>query len=264
MGEFSKIRSKLASWAVPDAGLRLGDGEVHVWRCSLPECRGGLRRLSGLLSGEERERARKFMREEDRDRFIISHGALREILGGYLSVNPGDLVFAVGEQGKPALAELSGGRRMEFNLSHARDLAVIGVTRGERIGVDVEYVRELRDVARLVERFFAEEEKNYLASRSAEETKAAFFTCWTRKEAYVKGLGRGISYSLSSFSTINADGGPAGTVRDMNAAAGTAAWSLFTLPAEDGYMGAVAVEGFTGVPALFEYGAGWSVCSGDV
>jgi 4'-phosphopantetheinyl transferase len=264
MGEFSEIRSKLASWAVPDEGLRLGDGEAHVWRCSLPECRDGLQRLSGLLSGEEQDRARRFMREEDRERFVVSHGALRDILGGYLGADPGGLLFSANEHGKPALAERRGGRELAFNLSHSRDLAVIAVTLERRIGVDVEYLRDLRDPGRLAKRFFAEEERKYLESRPSGELMGAFFSCWTRKEAYVKGVGRGIGYSLSSFSVIAAEGGREDTVRDAQLPPGAPAWSLFGLPVGAGYAGAVAVEDFTGVPSLFRYGAGRRVGEGDI
>jgi len=228
----------------------------------LPACRKDLQRLSDLLSGDERERARRFMREEDRERFVVSHGALREILGRYLSTDPGNLLFSAGEHGKPVLAEDHGARGMEFNLSHARDLAVIAVTRGRRIGVDVEYVRELKDLERLAERFFAAEERKYLESRPPGEMLDAFFSCWTRKEAYVKGLGRGISYPLSSFSTMEADGGIAGAVRDTNAREAAPAWRLFSLPAGPRYVGAVAVEGFGGEPALFEYVPGTAVRGG--
>jgi 4'-phosphopantetheinyl transferase len=265
MGEFSEIRSKLASWAVPDGGLRLGDGEAHVWRCSLPECRDGLQRLSGLLSGEEQDRARRFMREEDRERFVVSHGALRDILGGYLGADPGGLLFSANEHGKPALAERRGGRELAFNLSHSQDLAVIAVTLERRIGVDVEYLRDLRDPGRLAERFFAEEERKYLESRPSGELMGAFFSCWTRKEAYVKGVGRGIGYSLSSFSVIAAEGGREDTVRDAKLPPGAPAWSLFGLPVGAGYAGAVAVEeDFTGVPSLFRDGAGRRVGEGDI
>ena len=122
--------------------------------------------------------------------------------------------------------------------------------------MDVEYLRDLKDAGRLAERFFSAEEREYLESRPPGETKEAFFSCWTRKEAYVKGLGVGISYPLSAFSTIGGDGGEAEIVRDANLSAAGPVWSLFSLPAGTGYAGAVAVEGFEGAPELFEYGAG--------
>ena len=240
-------------WAKPAAGLRLGEGEVHVWRCSRPDCRNDRQHLAELLSEEERERTRRFRRAEDRELFVISHGALRVILGGYLSANPGDLSFAVNEHGKPVLAERRREGGVTFNLSHSRDLALVAVARNREIGVDVEYMRDPKNPGQLAKRFFAEEEKLFLASHPPEEMKSAFFRCWTRKEAYVKGLGRGIGYSLSSFSVIAKDGKPATMVRDAKAPAGGPAWSLFCLSPGPEYLGAVAVEDFTGVPALFTY-----------
>jgi len=261
--EFADITSDISAWAPPPADLRLGGDEVHVWRCSMRDCRDGLQSLSGVLSGEEQERAHRFMREEDGERFVVSHGALRDILGSYLCADPGGLLFTVSEHGKPALAERCGGRELAFNLSHSRDLAVIAVTRERGIGVDVEYLRDLRHAGRLAERFFAAEERKYLESRPPGEVKNAFFRCWTRKEAYVKGLGRGISYPLSSFSVVDADGRAASTVRDSKASPGSPAWSLFSLRLGPEYVGAVAVERFTGVPTLLRYVPGTAVRGGD-
>jgi 4'-phosphopantetheinyl transferase len=173
------------------------------------------------LSRAEQERAERFRLERSRRQYVISHGFLRDVLARYLQTDPAALVFETGPHGKPFVA----GSEIQFNLSHSGDLAVCAVTRGRSIGVDVEKVRPVKELEAIVSRFFTPSEGARWAAATNHER--AFFECWTQKEAYVKGLGGGLSIPLHSFDTSSVLPG----------------WTLVPLPFWDGFLGALAIEG---------------------
>jgi 4'-phosphopantetheinyl transferase len=152
-----------------------------------------------LLDGEERTRAERFLRPVDRARFIASHAALRVALGAALGVAPEAVRFSRDEAGRPYLAGPEGAG-LDFNLSHSGDIALIGLARGGRIGVDVEVRRPLPDALRIARAHFAPDEVSALAALPPQHGEAAFFGLWTRKEAVVKALGAGLSLPLDRFS----------------------------------------------------------------
>jgi 4'-phosphopantetheinyl transferase len=192
-----------------------------------------------VLSADERERAACLHFSEHRRRWTASRVALRTILAGYGSITPRDLIFAAGPYGKPSL---SGTPDLRFNLSHSEDRALLAVAWRTDVGVDIEAVRpmpELAGVARLV---FTEEERVLLFSRDVDQRLATFFVMWTRKEAYIKGTGLGMSARLATISVLpHETGGP--RVRSGAAEAGCGGWSVLDLPAETGYRAALAVQG---------------------
>jgi len=181
------------AWVVPATPPPLGVHEAHLWRLDLDAAHGEAATV--VLSEEERARAARFHFESDRHRFIAARAALRRILAAYLDRAPADLVFSLGRHGKPALENLG----LEFNLSHSGGCGLLAVTRGRRVGVDLERVRSEfagEDIAR---RFFASAEVEALAATKPDEYVTAFFRCWTRKEAYVKARGDGLSLALDRF-----------------------------------------------------------------
>jgi 4'-phosphopantetheinyl transferase len=186
-------------------------GEIHLWTASLhapDECVAAMR---ALLSEDELDRAGRFHFERDRTAFILARGFLRTMLMRYLD---GDEVrFVYGSHGKPKLDCPGPG----FNLSHTDGLVILGLTLESEIGVDVERIRPMEDRDRIAERYFSAAEYGQALSDEG------FFQCWTRKEAYIKAVGGGLSIPLKS---INTDG-----------------WSVIDLCPRDGYVGAVAVEG---------------------
>lgn len=184
----------------------------------------GLDRLEGCahaLDPEEKARADRFLRPDDRNRFIASHAALRVVLGAALAMPPADLRFARDGAGRPVLAEPAG-RGLDFNLSHSGDLAVIGLVRGARIGVDVEARRPLPDALRIARSHFARDEVASLEALTPHRREDAFFALWTAKEAIVKALGVGLSLPLSDFSVAVAPEGP----RVLRIAGGAERWTL--------------------------------------
>lgn len=223
--------------------MPLTPDEVHLWRASLDvTVTARVTRLGRTLAPDERERAARYRFERDRVRDIVARGTLRAILGRYLDLDPAGLRFVYGPQGKPALAP-EHGRELSFNLSHAGDVALYAVTRGRRVGVDVEQV--VPDVAgsTVPEHTFSPHEVAVLRALPLDEQTAAFFRCWTRKEAYVKALGAGFSLDLTSFDVSLAPGEPPALLATRHDPTEAARWSLHDVDAGPGYVAVLVVEG---------------------
>ncbi len=198
--------------------------------------------LERTLSPDERERAARYRFARDRARYIVARGTLRAILGRYLDLDPADLRFVYGPQGKPTLAP-EHGCELSFNLSHAGDVALYAITRGRRVGVDVEQV--VPDVAgsTVPEHTSSPREVATLRALPLDEQTAAFFRCWTRKEAYVKALGAGFSLDLTSFDVSLAPDNPPALLATRPDPTEAAHWSLHDVDAGPGYSAAIVVEG---------------------
>ena len=181
---------------------------VDLWRVDLRELICTSAPLAALLDPEERARAERLRREIDRRRATASLGLRRLVLGSRLGVRPETLHFTYGESGKP---HLLGFAHISFSVSHSSNLIVIAVADGVRLGVDVERVRAL-DTERIARRFFAPDEANALAALPESDRPAAFFACWTRKEAIVKATGYGLA-ELHRFAVSIAPGEPARLLR---------------------------------------------------
>ncbi len=231
------------SWPPPPAHLTLAEDEVHVWRAHLDLAPAQVRELLRTLTPDERARARRFRFRRDRDRFIVARGVLRAILGRYLGVDPGRLRFRYSPYGKPALADEFEDEGIRFNLAHSQGIALYAVSRGRDVGVDVEYVRADLADERIAERFFSPREVAMLRAVPAEQRREAFFHCWTRKEAYVKARGEGLSLPLDQFDVSLAPGEPAALLSTPGDPPEVTRWSLRALDPGPGYIAALAVEG---------------------
>lgn len=195
------------------------------------------------LDLEERERASRFHFEKHRRRFIAGRGVLRLLLGRYLGIAPEAVRFVYGPYGKPSLAEAHGASGLRFNVSHSHELAVYGFVQEREIGVDVEYVKDDFQSEEIAVRFFSAREVQTLTALPQDERHAAFFRCWTRKEAYIKAIGSGLSHPLDQFDvTLTADE-PAALLRDAQDAEAFARWEMFNLEFAERYKGALIVEG---------------------
>lgn len=213
------------------AGLGLSGGAVHVWRVALDEWPAGATAES--FSAEEQDRAGRLRFEPDRSAFLASRAALRLILGRYLGRNPAAVRFACGSPGKPSIIE---GGDLSFSLSRSRPQAVVAVTRGRAVGVDVERIRPDVDIEALARHFLSPTEAEALRAVPEPGRRAAFFARWTRKEAMIKATGAGLGDGLGHVGSDPEEGGPI-TVRSVDAGAAAAA--------------AVAVEGPMGPITLF-------------
>lgn len=222
----------------------LGDDAVHVWRVALDD-ETRVEPSWPLLSAAERVRAERLQGAALRRRYVIAHGALRAVLAGYLDAEPAGLVFDVGVHGKPSLGGEVGARSaVEFNLSHSEDVALIAVTRGRPVGVDVQRWSEDVEPLRLAERFFSLTERDALRglSHAPALVTAGFFAAWTRKEAYVKATGHGIARGLQHFDVSLAPGERARLLADRLDAEAVARWAIEPLDPAPGYSGALVVS----------------------
>ncbi len=190
--------------------FQLPAGEVHVWHVLLDVPPDRARRLAGTLAPEESARADRFRSPTDRTRYIVARGVLRSVLGAYLGEDARDVKFFYGAAGKPELVPRGvrslGGDILRFNLSHSHGRAVVALNRGRRIGADIERVRPIDDMDALTQRFFSASERSDLSGVAEGEKLLAFFTCWTRKEAWVKATGEGVGTDLTAFSVSLAVG----------------------------------------------------------
>ncbi|HTU23191.1 MAG TPA: 4'-phosphopantetheinyl transferase superfamily protein [Gemmataceae bacterium] len=231
-----------SSWQPAAHPPVLTTGDVHVWRIALEIGDALLTRLREFLADDERRRAERFHFEKDRRHFIAGRSALRILLAGYLACRPEDVRFTYSSYGKPQLANQASDLR--FNLTHSHGLALLAVTRGRDIGVDVERVRDMeRDGERLAERFFSPREAAVLRSLPPEQRREAFFSCWTRKEAYIKANGKGLSLPLDQFDVSLRPGEPAALLATRHDPQEVRRWSMQSLLPAEGYVGALAVEG---------------------
>jgi len=232
-----------AAWGPPPPRPRLSSDAVHVWRARCDLARPRLGDLERTLGADERRRAERFRFDRDRERFIIARGLLRVVLGLYLELDPAAVRFFYRPHGRPEIAAECGPDALRFNASHSHELDLLALTAGRAIGVDVEYVRHDMDHESIARDFFARAEVTALAALPGAARAEAFFACWTRKEAYVKARGEGLSLPLDEFHVSLAPGEPAallGVAGDPEAAA---RWSLRQLDPGPGYTAALAVEG---------------------
>jgi 4'-phosphopantetheinyl transferase len=219
------------------------DDEVRVWAFALdgPWPRPDLERR---LADEERRRAAAFHFERDRRRFVVARATLRAILASALGTSPSAVAFAYGPRGKPSLARAAAGEPgLRFNLSHSSELALAAVARGRELGVDLERVRPELDCLRIARRFFTAGEQAALEAVQGPERLAAFFRCWTCKEAYLKAIGQGLFRCSTSFDVALAPGAAPRLASVHGEPDEAARWSLHDLAPADGYVGAVLVQG---------------------
>jgi 4'-phosphopantetheinyl transferase len=230
-------------WRPPPVELTLSSAEVHVWRACLDPAASCVERLQSTLAADELQRAARFHFTRDRRRFTVARGVLRDILGRYLGVPPSELGFHYSAYGKPALADVAAAAGLRFNVSHSHEMALFAVACGREVGVDIEYLgREIRG-EEIAERFFSARERASLRALPAEVKHEAFFNCWTRKEAYIKAHGEGLSLPLDQFDVSLAPGEPAALLATRSDPREALRWSLQALTPGPGYVAALAVEG---------------------
>jgi 4'-phosphopantetheinyl transferase len=235
--------SLVPSWSLPPAKSLLTSNDIHVWRSALDLPPRSIERLRLTLSADEQLRADRFHFQSDRTCFIAAHGILRSILGHYLIRAPGSLTFGYGAHGKPALSGDSGGDAIRFNISHSRGIALYAIARDREVGIDVEFIRHDLEFEQIAERFFSTREIAALRILPAEIRMRAFFQCWTRKEAYIKARGEGLSLPLDQFDVSLIPGEPTALLSTRPDPAEAHRWSLRELTPGAEYAAAIAVAG---------------------
>lgn len=227
-----------------DLTLTLTEGEVHLWRANLDCNPEKIQELAKILSADEKARAERFYFPQHRQRFTVARGILRFILGRYLAIAPEKLQFAYSSRGKPRLEASCDGNWLQFNLSHSQGLALYGMVRDRRIGVDVEYLRPMADAEQLARRFYSTRESAVLNALPPPEREIAFFRGWTAKEAYLKAVGEGLGGGLAEVEVSLAPNCPLRLLAIGSDVQAASQWKLAGLTPHPNYLAAVAVEGY--------------------
>ena len=222
---------------------RLVPNVVHVWRFSLDDPPYPHSMLAEHLSADERSRAERFVFERDRRRFEVARGVVRAVLGAYLGREPATLRFDYGSAGKPELVPDAHDCRLAFNVSHSQAWGLVGVTDLETIGVDLEAVRDMADIEEIARRNFSPGEIAALLALPEHQRQDAFFRGWSRKEAYVKALGSGLSTPLDQFEVSLATDEPSALLSIEGSADAASAWTLWGFRPHPGAWAAIAVRG---------------------
>ena len=215
---------------------------VHLWGIDLdgsPRC---LERCAEWLDEEEEHRAARLVREEDRQRYVLAHGGLRAVLSRYLGITPDVVELRRNEAGKPFVTRKLRGQSVTFNMSHAHGRALIAVSMGQEVGVDLERIRLEVEVEKLSERYFAPSEHASIMQLTEEQRATRFFRYWVAKEAVLKAQGIGLQALSQCEILLGADGAcaevlaPEGSQLQDN-------WRVCVLSCDEGWEAAVAAQG---------------------
>jgi 4'-phosphopantetheinyl transferase len=228
---------------------KLSGRAIDIWILPSHASDAACAKFERVLAPDEKTRAERFRFERLRKSFITTRGALRCLLGSYLSMPPAEVEFRYGSKGKPALAAATD---LDFNATHSGDLAGYAFTSGCEIGIDLERIHPLAEMQNIAARFFCREEAAEIASLPPDEREPAFFRCWTRKEAYIKAIGDGLSAPLDEFRVTLHANEPVRFLHlahDINAAK---AWTLHDLPLASGYAAALAYRDLERPLSLFQ------------
>ena len=242
MSQPPKLPDRVSAWLrIPPHPLTLAADTVHVWQVDFRVAVECISRLETTLSPDEIARAARYRFAEHRKRFIVTHGVLRDILSRYLEVPAAQLTFSTNPHGKPALSAPEN-TWLQFNLSHSGDLILFAVTRDHSVGIDGEHISPPDNFPRLVEQFFSKNENAAFLTLPESKRAAAFFAGWTRKEAYVKALGTGVSLPLDHFDVTMDPDAPARLLADRRHPRHVKTWSLLTFTPAHAYIAALAIE----------------------
>ena len=221
----------------------LGQGEVHVRIASLDRRESELRFFESILAEAEINRANRFRFHKDRERFVAGRGLLRMILSSYVGMPANEIIFTYGCHGKPGLRRQDGRPAIEFNLAHSAGTAIYAITRDRPVGVDIELVNHEFPIESVAERFFSKVEVAALRSLPQDMQRIAFFKCWTRKEAFIKALGDGLSCPLSDFDVSLMPGQPARLLHVRGASEEASRWYMEDIESVAGYAAAIVFSG---------------------
>jgi 4'-phosphopantetheinyl transferase len=219
----------------PSRSFELIGRQVHIWSIRTEAPESVTEAYETVLSPDERARVSRFKFPQLSQAFALSRGALRLLLSRYLDVHPSSVQFEYGPQGKP---RVSAQTSLEFNTSHSGGLTLFAFTRNCPIGIDVERIRAIPDLQDIALRFFCVAESTELTALAPAQRERAFFLCWTRKEAYIKAIGQGLSAPLDGF-RVNLD--PAEPAQFLHLPVPeTQTWTLTNLAVDPGYAAALA------------------------
>lgn len=191
--------SEKIPWKSPFEESPLTRNVVHIWRVDLDESLENVHTFFNTLSIDEQNRAGRFHFDKDKNRFVITRGILRSLLGHYLELSPAKVCLSYNSYGKPILDVPTANEPLCFNVSYSRGVAIFALTVNANIGVDVEFMEEKFPTSEVAERFFSRGESATVQGLPERQKTETFFRLWTQKEAYVKAVGKGLTHPLPEF-----------------------------------------------------------------
>lgn len=227
----------MTTWKQQETAPQLLEKHIHLWRVNVSDFISRVSELAPILNAKEKTKAERFHFEKDRDNYIVSQACLRLLLSAYLNIPPNEVEFCEGAHGKPYLKQADG---FQFNLSNSHGCVIYAVTLNCEIGVDVEYSPKTVEFHKLATRFFTKSEADQLVKLEGDALRQAFFNVWTRKEAFIKAIGEGLSFPLKDFEVSVKDPARIITIKDNELEAKEWFMQGFE-PAKD-YVSAVAVK----------------------
>lgn len=207
--------------------------QLHVWAIQPSAARPQYDALYRLLNHDERRKAQRFHFERDRLTYVIARGLLRRQLGCYLQVDPDAIRFGYTAYDKPFISDPKSS--LQFNVSHSGDVVLLAFADDAPVGIDVELIRPIADAPHIVARFFSPTEIATWHSLPDTQKTAAFYTCWTRKEAYIKARGEGLSHPLDQFDVTLRPDEPA----VLKTGRSDETWTITTVPIPHDYAAAL-------------------------
>lgn len=221
----------------------MGPKNVHIWRVSLNKPGKTVADCEAILTQDEIKRADRFHFDRDRRRYIVKQASLRIILGEfYLDCEPRSLKFGTSQYGKPYLTGDCDGENLCFNMSDSNELALIAFTSNSKVGIDVEFMRAVPDASEIAARSFSKAENIAFQALPQAKKQEAFFNCWTRKEAFIKAIGKGLSDPLDRFEVSLEPGKTVRLISIKGDPQKADEWSLISMTPEQGYLGALAIK----------------------
>jgi 4'-phosphopantetheinyl transferase len=245
--------SETTEWRETSKSPPLGQFDIHVWRIDLRRDDIEEARLESCLISAEHKRAACFHFARDRRRFIIRRAVLRHLLGSYLGCRPEALCLSHTIHGKPFLEQKKKLDRLGFSCSHSADLALIALARGREIGIDLEFHRPLPEASEMAGAFFSPLEIAELRKAPEALKEQIFFDCWTRKEAFVKAIGCGLSFPLDRFSVSISPDQPATLLYIKNDSQAIERWFMQSFDVGPRSSSALVFEGRNAIVKHFEW-----------
>jgi len=237
-------------WLTSPENIVLSPSEIHVWRANLDINLSLQKKFWTTLSDDEKRRAERFRFSHLRVHYIASRGILRQLLSRYLSVSTQSLRFEYGEQGKPSLADFP---HFQFNISHSENQLVLAFAQEITLGIDVEFINPKTDFEVIAPNFFSKNEADTLLAQVPEDRPQVFFNCWTRKEAFIKAKGGGLSIPLDKFEvTLLSNDTPRLLAIDW-APEEVENWSTFSFKTGEGFVGALMTDGEVKEVCFFDF-----------
>jgi 4'-phosphopantetheinyl transferase len=173
---------------------KIQTGELHIWRYTVNKQDYLAEQTNPILSVEENEKSKRFIREEHTVDYVCNHRFVRNVLAAYLDVLPAEINFGVTDLGKPFIKNSN----LFFNVSHSKNQALLAISIDAEVGVDIEYMKDLQDAITFSNYSFSEQEKA-MVFKNQQIDKDVLFTFWTFKEAYIKATGTGLSVDISKI-----------------------------------------------------------------